>query len=158
MLQNLVLVKSFHVFGVVLFLGNIVVTAFWKVFADLTHDKRIIKYAQKLVTYTDLYFTAPGILIITTTGIYMLLSNNYGHYLQMSSIKWGLICFIASGMIWISILVPTQIRLHRMTNTFGENESIPDLYWRYEKCWMLFGSIATILPLITLFLMTFNPI
>jgi uncharacterized membrane protein len=31
-----------HLFGVVIFLGNIIVTAFWKVMADRTRDPRNI--------------------------------------------------------------------------------------------------------------------
>ena len=42
--------KVVHLFGVVVFLGNIIVTALWKVMADRTAEARIIAYAQDLVT------------------------------------------------------------------------------------------------------------
>ena len=38
--------KVVHLFGVVLFLGNIIVTAVWKVMADQTGDPRIVAYAK----------------------------------------------------------------------------------------------------------------
>ena len=56
--------KVVHLFGVVLFLGNIIVTAVWKVMADQTGDSQIIAYAQRLVTLTDWIFTAGGVVLI----------------------------------------------------------------------------------------------
>ena len=52
--------KVLHLFGVILFLGNIIVTALWKSLADRTGDLRIIAYAQRLVTVTDWVFTTGG--------------------------------------------------------------------------------------------------
>ena len=49
--------KLVHIFGIILFLGNIIVTALWKVQADRTRDPRIIAFAQRLVTLTDWVFT-----------------------------------------------------------------------------------------------------
>jgi uncharacterized membrane protein len=37
--------KVVHLFGVIIFLGDIIVTALWKVMADRTRDPRIIAYA-----------------------------------------------------------------------------------------------------------------
>ena len=44
--------KVIHLLGVVLFLGNIIVTAVWKTLADRTREPRTIAYAQRLVTVT----------------------------------------------------------------------------------------------------------
>ena len=38
--------KVVHLFGVVIFLGNIIVIALWKVMADRTDNPRIIAYAR----------------------------------------------------------------------------------------------------------------
>jgi len=56
--------KVVHLFGVVIFLGNIIVTALWKVMADRTDNPRIIAYAQRLVTLTDWIFTAGGVAFL----------------------------------------------------------------------------------------------
>jgi uncharacterized membrane protein len=45
--------KIIHLLGVVLFLGNIIVTAVWKTLADQTREPRTIAYAQRLVSVTD---------------------------------------------------------------------------------------------------------
>ena len=56
--------KVVHLFGVSLFLGNIIVTGEWKVLADRTGEPRVIAYAQRLVTLTDWIFTAGGVALI----------------------------------------------------------------------------------------------
>ena len=56
--------KFVHLLGVVLFLGNIILTAVWKTLADQTREPRTIAYAQRLVTVTDWAFTLGGIVLI----------------------------------------------------------------------------------------------
>jgi len=56
--------KVIHLLGVVMFLGNIIVTALWKTLADRTREPRVIAYAQHLVTVTDWVFTAGGVLLL----------------------------------------------------------------------------------------------
>ncbi len=43
-----------HVLGVVLFLGNLIVTAVWKVLSDRTRQADDIAYAQRLDAVTDI--------------------------------------------------------------------------------------------------------
>lgn len=47
------LIKSLHLLGVILFVGNIIVTGWWKVMADRTGNPAIIAFAQRQVTLTD---------------------------------------------------------------------------------------------------------
>lgn len=150
------LLKSLHIFGVILFLGNIIVTAAWKTFADISRDWRIIVFSQRLVTYTDIIFTATGVMLIAITGIVM--AEHYGNYWNVKWIGWGLGLFIASGMIWVTVLIPIQVILHRLTNKLKNDINIPAQYWTYEIIWMVFGSIATILPLMNLYWMVFKPV
>ncbi|WP_207384446.1 DUF2269 family protein [Legionella parisiensis] len=149
------MLKMLHIFGVVLFLGNIIVTAFWKTLADFSKDWRIIAFSQKLVTYTDIFFTTIGVLIIAISGI--LMAKHYTNYLHIKWIVWGISLFIASGVIWLSLLIPLQIKLHQIAKQFKNHQKVPDDYWRLEKSWMIFGIIATILPLMNLYWMVFKP-
>jgi uncharacterized membrane protein len=45
-MDDYLLLKSLHVLGVVIFLGNIIVTAVWKAFADRTGSPAIVAYAS----------------------------------------------------------------------------------------------------------------
>ena len=42
--------KFIHVLGVVVLLGNVTITAFWKVFADRTRNASLIAHAQYAVS------------------------------------------------------------------------------------------------------------
>lgn len=149
------LLKSLHIFGVILFLGNIIVTAVWKTFADISRNWKVIVFSQRLVTLTDIIFTATGVILIAITGIAM--AGHYGNYWNVKWIRWGLGLFIASGVVRVTVLIPIQIILHRLTNKFKNDINIPAQYWAYEISWMVFGSIATLLPLMNLYWMVFKP-
>ena len=45
--------KFLHVLGAIILVGNVTVTAVGKVFADRTHDARVVAFGQRLVTITD---------------------------------------------------------------------------------------------------------
>ena len=143
-MNTYLLLKSLHILGVVLFLGNIIITGWWKVMADRTKNKQIIAFAQHQVTLTDYVFTLGGVLLVLATGI----ANAMLHELDYFSIKWlawGYWLFIASGIIWAAILIPVQIKQARMAKQFSEQEPIPEQYWKLGNLWIVFGTLATLL-------------
>jgi uncharacterized membrane protein len=79
--------KVIHLFGVVLFLGNIIVTGVWKVLADRTEEPRVIAYAQHLVTLTDWVFTAGGVVLILAGAYGMAFVA--GLDLRQTWLLWG---------------------------------------------------------------------
>lgn len=137
--------KSLHVVGVVLFIGNIIVTGWWKVAADLTRNPTIIAFAQRQVTLTDWVFTTGGVTIVAAAGC----GNALLHDIPFTTpwIAWGEALFIASGVVWGAVLIPVQSRLTRLTRTFTDGQPIPEAYWRLEKQWVIWGTVATLLPL-----------
>jgi len=155
-MNTYLLLKSLHLFGVVIFLGNIIVTGWWKVMADKTRNPVIVAFAQRQVTLTDFIFTLGGALLVLGAGI----GNAELHGMDYYSIKWlawGYWLYVASGVIWVLILIPVQIKQAKMAKQFVEGEEIPELYWRLGKIWLVFGILATILPLINLYWMVFKP-
>ena len=154
--MSYLLLKSLHILGIVLFLGNIIITGVWKVWADTSRDWRVILFAQRLVTYTDILFTLPGVLLIAITGTMM--ASTYGHWWEITWLRWGLSLFIISGIIWLIVLIPVQIVLHRLAIQFQQTEQISQQYWTYEIIWGIFGTIATLLPLMNLYWMVFKPV
>jgi uncharacterized membrane protein len=156
-MDTYLLLKSLHIFGVVIFLGNIIVTGWWKVMADRTNNQQIIAFAQHQVTVTDYIFTLGGVLLIFVTGI----TNAELHGMDYYTVKWlvwGNALFIASGVIWLAILLPVQIKQAKMAKQFVAEESIPEKYWKLGRLWIIFGTIATLLPLANLYWMVFKPI
>jgi uncharacterized membrane protein len=146
---------ALHVLGVVIFLGNIVVTAVWKLLADRTRSPEVVAYAQRLVTVTDVAFTATGAALIAVSG--PILAEDLGGVGGPAWITWGLGLFAASGVIWVTALIPIQVMQARLARRFRTADAIPDRYWRLARLWAVFGTIATLLPLANLYLMIFKP-
>ena len=63
------MLKFLHVLGVILLIGNVTITAFWKVFADRSNDPLVIAEAQRIVILADWFFTLAGIVLILVRRI-----------------------------------------------------------------------------------------
>jgi uncharacterized membrane protein len=147
--------KIVHMLGIVLFLGNIIVTGVWKVMADRTGNPAVVGFAQRLVTLTDWVFTAGGAALVLAGGYGMAYSVGYD-----TGSGWLLLAitlFSASGVIWVAILIPVQIRQARLARSFEPGGEIPPLYWRLNRQWYFWGILATIIPLANLYVMVVKP-
>jgi len=125
--------------------------------ADRSKNPFVIRFAQRQVTLTDVVFTAPGAALTVLAGDSMA----YGFYENSWDIQWltwGRCLFIASGIIWVAILIPTQFKQSRMARDLEIDKPIPEEYWRLSKRWNIFGSIAVLLPLINIYWMVFKPV
>ena len=155
--NSYLILKSLHILGIILLMGNVIVTAWWKFMADRTKNPAIISFAQRQVTLTDFAFTAPGALLAIAAGdsmAYGFIDNSW----DVQWLTWGRGLMIASGIIWIAILIPTQIKQTRMARHFEIDKNIPNEYWKLSKRWNIFGSLAVLLPLINIYWMVFKPI
>jgi uncharacterized membrane protein len=137
------------------FCSSLIVTAVWKTLADQTRDAPVIAYAQRLVTVTDAAFTATGAALITVSGF--ALASDWGGVTGPSWLTIGFGPFALSGLIWLTILIPTQVQQARLSRAFDVGADIPDRYWRLSRRWYVFGSIATMLPLANVFVMALKP-
>ncbi|MFY9642280.1 MAG: DUF2269 domain-containing protein [Rhodomicrobium sp.] len=148
--------KIVHMLGIVLFLGNIIVTGVWKVAADRTKNPQVIAFAQRLVTLTDWVFTVGGVILILIGGNGMAFVAGYG-LTSTSWLVWGQALFAASGVIWLAILIPVQIWQARIARRFENGTEIPPLYWRLNRQWYIWGTLATVIPLANLYVMVAKP-
>jgi uncharacterized membrane protein len=149
-------IKAIHIFGVILFIGNIAVSAFWKAFADRTRELGVIRYATRMVNLADVGFTAGGIAIIMVTG--HMMAPAYGGVMQTEWIRWSYLLVVGSGAIWLAVLLPVQFAQARMLKTLAPQATIPARYWKLSALWMVAGSVATLLPLPAIYLMTAKPV
>ncbi len=138
--------KILHLLGVVVLIGNVTVTSFWKVFADRTADPKIVAHAQKMVTITDWAFTASGIALLCIGGF----GAAWVADIPAFSARWLVeaeILFGLSGAVWLTILLPIQWRQAKMARGFAQGGTIPDAYWRNGRLWLIWGIVATV-PLV----------
>lgn len=136
--------KTLHVIGVVLLVGNVTVTAFWKTVADRTGDATIVAFAQRLVTYTDWFFTLAGIVLTIVGGFGAAWAMGLDP-LRTGWIVRGELLFLLSGLIWLGLLVPLQVRQARAARAW--NADVPPAYWRLGRWWLVVGIAATV-PLV----------
>ena len=147
--------KIVHMAGIVLFLGNIIVTGVWKFMADRTGNPAVIGFAQRLVTLTDWVFTFGGVVLVLIGGYGMAAAAGYD--LRMSWLLLAQSLFVASGVIWAAILIPIQIRQARLAHAFENGGEIPAVYWRLNRHWYIWGLLATVIPAANLYVMVAKP-
>ncbi|MCS7462941.1 DUF2269 domain-containing protein [Paenibacillus doosanensis] len=141
-----------HLIGAVLFVGNIITAAFWKVRADLQKDPVIIHSAAKNVMLADMVFTLPGLLLIVLSGVVMAVRAD----MPMMGLNWltlSLILFAITGIIWLAVLIPLQRAMIRHSAADVRNGRMSDAYSRASRYWAIFGVAATLLPVVILYLM-----
>lgn len=145
-----------HIAGCVLFLGNIITAAFWKVRADLKGDPAEIHNTVKNVMLADLVFTLPGLLLIIISGVVMAVQAGYG----MDGISWlmaSLILFGITGILWAGFLIPLQKGMIRHSMQSIRDGVISAGYKRASTYWAVGGTIATLLPIVILYFMVSKP-
>jgi uncharacterized membrane protein len=144
--------KVIHLLGVILFLGNIIVTGVWKVLADRTGEPRTIAYAQRLVTVTDWIFTAGGVALILI-GAYGMAAVGHLDLRGPAWLVWGQAMFAASGVTGSSssfrrkfckrgrrVHSPRAARSRKVigsmagAGSFGE-QSLPSFLWLISILW-----------------------
>ena len=147
---------ALHVLGVVLFLGNIIVTAVWKMLADRTQSPPVVAYAQRLVTVTDIAFTATGAALIVVSG-HVMAQDFGGVFSGPTWLTLGWSLFVASGVLWVGVLIPVEVMQARLARAFRDAPAIPERYWKLSRIWAVFGAFATLLPAANLYVMVFKP-
>ena len=153
---NYLLLKFLHILGGIIFVGNIIVTAFWKFMADRTREPSIAAFGQRMVNMTDFVFTSLGAFTIIITG-FMMARNFSENIWEVTWIAWSLGLFLASGFLWAVVLFPVQVKQAWMAREFSSEEEIPSNYWRLGRIWIAFGTLAVLLPLINVYIMVVKP-
>lgn len=149
--MDYLMLKFLHVTGACLFVGNNVVTPFWKVLAERTRNPAVIAYSQRLVTLTDIIFTGGGIGLLLGPGHAMIAAQPA--LWEQPWLRWSYALFGLSGLIWLVVLLPVQVKQARLAKAFIDGSAIPAEYWRLSRWWFVAGTAASVLPLISLLLM-----
>jgi len=152
----LLLLKLLHLLGVILFVGNILTAALWKTRADASGDLRAIAYAQRGVMFADYVFTLPGVALILITGFWMA-SVSGRNILQTGWLFTALILLIVTVLIWLFELFPGQRQLIRLADEAVRTGQLDPLFKGVTLRWTIFGILATLLPLVNVYLMVFKP-
>ena len=140
--------KIVHVLCACLFLGNVVVSGIWAAMAERTRNHAIIQFSNRLVLITDLLFTLTGAVGVVFTG--HLMAARYGGDSAHPWITWSYALFGLSGLIWMLVLVPIQLKQRRLLQ---RTTQITSEYLQWSRIWQVAGAVATALPLPIIYFM-----
>lgn len=145
-----------HIFGAIVFVGNVIVTAVWMNFARRSGDANILRFAVRGVIGTDVYFTTPGFLLVLLNG--GILGTGWFRSGQASWIWAAMGLFVLSGMVWFVFLIPVQLRMGRIAGAVkGAGDDLPPEFYSLLGRWYRWGGVATFLPLAVLIIMVLKP-
>jgi uncharacterized membrane protein len=102
--------------------------------------------------------------IFTLSGIALILLGGYGaahiRGLPLFELSWlvmGQLLFAISGLVWLCILVPLQIRQSRASRRFRPGIEIDDDYLKDARSWLRWGVVATIPLVAAIWIMIAKP-
>ena len=146
--------KILHVLFVIMFLGNITVGIFWKMFAQKTKDPDKITFTFKGIIKADKIFTMPGVIGLTIFGLGA--ATYYGFPLLGTTwILWSIILLIISGIAFMAKLVPLQKQIAALAS--DKEKFNWEEYRKLANQWNIWGSIALLAPVIAVVLMILKP-
>jgi len=150
--MKIVYILLIHVLSAILFIGNIVTAAFWKVKAERSGDKRHMNQTVRNIMVADYVFTLPSIITLLISGFILAMNSPY----SLVEINWltiSLTLFAITGLIWGIFLFPLQRKMiQHSTDTFNEKK-----YTKASKTWDDIGILATIIPIVIVYLMVAKP-
>ena len=149
------MIKTLHILGVILFLGNIMIGAIWRILAQRGDDKAVHKFSIKLIQLTDIIFTVPGVILIAVTG--HMLAAGVGSIGAHSGIYHSYALLTISALIWVAALMPSQRKQMRLIEASHALKEVGIRYKTLNRWWTILAGIATMLPLIALYLMVVRP-
>ena len=147
---------ALHVIFAVVYLGNLITAAFWKVRADRSGSLEAMAVTSRLVILSDCFFTAPGIIGLFVTGI-LIVSQTGWHRFEEPWLGASFVMLVIAGIIWLAVLVPLERQMLRLAREGVSRGVVDPAYRRASRLWTIFGGIATLLPMIILFLMVIRP-
>ena len=148
---------ALHVLGATLLIGNALVMAAWLTIAGFSRSDPAKRRAAGVVNLGDAWFTVPGAVLLLSNGLAMV-NARYGGLAAFSTTAWitaGLVLLSLTGIIWALRLVPAQLTLYRLAAVDGPLDV--EAFRGVLNRWYLWGVIATVLPLLAVFVMTTKP-
>ena len=147
--------KTIHVLAAVVFLGNIIVGAFWKAYADRTGNATVMAHTIDGIIVADRIFTIPGVVVLALAGVATALVGRYP-ILGTGWILWGIALFIVSGAGFGPVAI-AQRRLLEIARTGLQTPEQESAYQEISARWNLYGTISTLAAAAALVVMVLKP-
>jgi uncharacterized membrane protein len=147
--------ETVHIFGVILFMGNLIVTAFWRTRADRAGNLAAVALVQRIAAQGWM-LNVVGIALIVIGGYGMAIAGHVPlHGLAWLDASQG--CFYVAVIIWLLVLIRAQRRLVVLSDAGLRAGSLDPGFHRIARRWAMWNGIATLLLLAALVLMVTKP-
>ena len=147
---------AIHLLAAVIFVGNIITAAFWKIRADKSGNLESMAITSRSLELADMAFTIPGIIGLLVTGVWMVGITGWERF-QEPWLGISLVLLILTATISVAGLVPLQKRMTRLArDQAAAGQADPD-YRRASRIWSMLGGVATLMPVVILVLMVLRP-
>lgn len=139
--------RFLHVLGVVLMLGNVIVTGVWTELLWRWDGPTRFRSVARAIWWTDVAFTLGGGTLVTVAGTMRALQLDLSLW-ATPWIRTGILALGLSTGIWLVVLVPMQRRM-----LVAEGPALRVALWQ----WRLWGWIAVVPLVWGLWAMTTKP-
>lgn len=148
--------KTIHLLAVVLFLGNVTIGVFWKLYGDRSGDPRIMAHTMAGIIRADHWFTIPAAILLVVFGFGAAGSGHIS--LGSPWIVWSIVLVVISALAFAIKLGPLQKRMLAVARDASDGSGFDNAaYARLSRSWTLWGTVATVAPIIALVLMVLKP-
>ena len=150
------LLLTLHILFAIWLMSHLISSAFWKARADRSGNPETIATTAQALVRSDLTFTAPGVVGILVTGIWMGGITGWERFQE----PWLAISFLLTlliAVLWLGILMPQGRRMAQYARDQLEGSPHTGRYERASRIWSITGGILTLIPVVVLFLMVFKP-
>jgi uncharacterized membrane protein len=147
------LLKSLHVLGVVILLGNLLMAPFWRKRLALLADPQARAAANHSVRRADLLFTLPGWVITLATGI--VLSSKRGW--QGGWLHTSLLLFLIWLVLWHVFTLRARKAMIAKADDAVASGHIPEDLAQHERQWARWSYLSALVTILILILMVAKP-
>lgn len=149
-------VRLVHILGAAILFGTGIGIAWFMLFADRTHDARVIAATARIVVGADMIFTATAALLQPVTG--SVLVYWAGHSFLDLWVWLSIVLYLVIGACWLPV-VWLQIRMRNLAEAaIAMNAPLGEEYHRYMRIWFLLGWPAFTSIIAIFGLMVFKPV
>ena len=137
-------------------LGNLITAAYWKMRADRSGSLETMAVTSRLVVLSDCFFTGPGLAVLMATGILIVSQTGWRRF-QEPCLGASFMMLVITAIIWLAVLIPLERKMLQLAREGVSRGVVDPAYRRTSRLWAIFGGVATLLPMIILFLMVIRP-
>jgi uncharacterized membrane protein len=149
-------IRFLHLASTALFLGNIAATLAWKMYAERTQDSRLVAFSLQTALFTDKLITVPCAVVVTVSGIVLLVIGKPGLLLQ-SWLQLSIALWVASAVAAICYLVPSLQKLHKMAEGRAAMSNLDQSYFVAARRWNIASGLLIVSPMVIFLLAVCQP-